>query len=112
MKKYLIVKNETLTALLDCFSSQEEFYDFGYDLSLLIEEIIFTGAVARREQENTEQVKLLAVKQFFLLAMFCRENMDLIKDLVNVVEYTEISEEEKQKLDDEYIDDGCDDIEG
>ena len=98
MKKNFLVKTESLKKILDCFSDHDEFREFASDLSGMIDEIIFAGHLAHRNIENDEFVIIMALKQFFVFGLFCQQNVEIIHQLINVVEYTEITEEEKKNL--------------
>lgn len=98
MKKYLVVKTENLQKILNCFANQEEFENFAGELAGMIDEIIFSGHVAQRNIENTEFVTLMALKQFFIFGVFCQQNIELIHEMIKVIEYTEVTEEEKKGM--------------
>ncbi len=94
MKRYMIVKRESLKKMLDCFSSEEEFVAFSDELSALVQEITFAGTLALRNQEDQELVTTMALKQHFVLALFCKQNIEIIHELIKAVEYTEVTEQE------------------
>lgn len=102
MKKYMVVKTEILEKILRCFANQEEFETFAGEFGGMIEEVVFAGQVANRNIEDKELVNLMTVKQIFLLGLFCQQNLDVIHDLVSIIEYTEITEEQKKGLSKEF----------
>ncbi len=98
MKKYLLVTTDTLENIMNCFCDDDEFAGFTGDLSSMIGEVIYTGQKALRESDDEEFVSLMQLKQVFLFAMFCRDYIEVIHDLVNVAEYSEITQEQKDQL--------------
>ena len=68
----------------------------------MIDEILFTGQLIQRNLDNQEVVSVLAIKQYFLFALFCKENIELIQQLIGVVDYTEVSKEEKDRFNEEH----------
>jgi hypothetical protein len=101
MKKYLVVKADMLNKILDCFSSEQEFMDFGNELGVMIEEIVFASQLAGRNLEDKAFQNEVVLKQYFLLGLFLRNNIDTIHDLVRVIDYEEITEEDKKKLEEQ-----------
>lgn len=102
MNRYMVVKTEDLLKLLECFSTQAEFTEFGEGLACTIDEIVFTGNVVARNMDKKEFVSLMTMKQIFIFALFCRDNMDTIHDLVSKIEYEEVTEEVKKELEREF----------
>jgi hypothetical protein len=92
------VKTESLKKILDCFTNQEEFHNFAQDLAGVIDEIVFTGHVAHRNLDHDEFVTLMALKQFFVFGLFCQQNIEVIHELIKVIEYTEVTEDEKKDM--------------
>ncbi len=106
MKKYILVKPESLKKILDSFANQEEFQEFTESLSSTIDEILFTSQLASRNKEDHETYTVLCVKTLFILGLFCQQNMDIIHQIVNAIEYTDITKEQIEKIsEDKGIDD-------
>lgn len=99
MRRYMVVQKSTLVSLLDSFTDEEEFVKFGQDMSDLLEEMIYTGYTARRNLEDSEQVTALTLKQYFLFALFCKDNIEVLQQMMRVVDYKEVSPEEKAAMD-------------
>lgn len=98
MKTYIVIKTDCLIKMLDSFGTPEELEEFGTQLSSLIEEIIFAGNLSERNMDKPEFVRLMTMKQLFLFTLFCRNNVDLIHDLISKIDYTEITEEERNEI--------------
>ena len=96
MKKYMVVTSETLTNLGKCFSTIEELETFVLHLDELGKEIMFSTIL--RNKVGKDNLTYVVLKQISILALFCRENMELMQQLVNRVEYKEISEDEAEEI--------------
>jgi tRNA C32,U32 (ribose-2'-O)-methylase TrmJ len=102
MKRYYSVKTEILAELLECFATQEEFIEFTHHLNGMTEEMLFINQLTVRNSEDSEVVTLMALKRLFILAIFVKENIEVLHELIRKVQYTEkdeISEEERKGLD-------------
>lgn len=97
MKRHMIVKGEVLKKVLDCFCTQDEFQDFLVDMGGLMNELNYSGQTAWRDIDNKELGNLMAMKQVFLMGQFCKDNIEVIRDLIRVVEYTEKIPENMKK---------------
>lgn len=96
-KKMVIVEAETLKNLLDCFSNAEEYQTYIESLVGLITEFTFSRAFQERA-DTQDEVDNQTIKQVFMMAIFFRENYDLIQNLVRVVDYKHATEEEAQEF--------------
>lgn len=103
MKKYMYVTNETLAKIMSCFANREELNEFAMSLSITVDEITYAASQAIREEPGTERFHSLIAKQYFHMALFCRKNIDVIHELIKAVDYSEITEEEKTRLENESI---------
>jgi hypothetical protein len=89
MKNYRLVKTETIQKMLATFTDDTEYQEFGLSLNQLGQELQYLGLKMVREPDK---LALALAKQVFCFAMFCRDNMELIQDLVGTVDYSHVSE--------------------
>lgn len=94
----MIVKREVLQKLLECFADQEEFIQFSADLNGMINEILFAGQLAYRNIDNEDYVRLMVIKQFFVLGVFFKENVELLHEMMKSIEFREVTQKEKDRL--------------
>ena len=95
MKKFRLVKSETLHNMLARFTDDKEYQEFGLGLNQLGQELQYLGLKMVREPEK---LAMALAKQTFCFAMFCRDNIELIQDLVGTVEYDNVSESAVKSL--------------
>lgn len=95
MKKYMVVKTETLEKILNCFTEKDELDQFMLELHILIDEINFSNMLIIRSVEDSEEGTVLLLKQLFLLSVFFKKNIEVLKSIMQVVEYREVTEEKK-----------------
>lgn len=95
MKKFLMVKTECLENILKCFADQEEFVTFSQQLSSAVDEITFASQVANRAIDNENLYTIMSLKQLFIIALLFKNNIELIHQMIRVVDYLEITEEDK-----------------
>lgn len=96
--KYMVVKSEILQKIAASFSTAEEFLQFASTLQSLVKELEFGNQLIERNIEDENIVNVSILKQIFLFGVFCRANMDVVKEIVNVVEFKEISKEESDQM--------------
>jgi hypothetical protein len=101
MKKHMVVKKECLSRILDCFSSREEFDDFLHMFYTLVREVTFANECARRDIENEEYAKIIMLKQLFVLGLFCKSNIEILRELIQAIEYDELTNEQIEALKEE-----------
>jgi len=100
MKKRIVVTSDTLQRMTDCFTSHEELNAFLGDLTGLADEITFTNQlICRHLQDSDNRMALiLTMKRVVLFAIMCKENIEVIHDLLGVIEYKEITETRQQDI--------------
>jgi hypothetical protein len=103
LKKYMLVTTQTLEKLADCFSGADEYAAFSVDMEELTSELTFCLESRKRAAES--QSAYLTLRQFCVFALFCREHMELIHQLIRNLDCEEISEEEMKRINAEYDDD-------
>ena len=96
-KNFVSVQTKDLVALLDCFTSADEFEQFCTQMSVMVQEIKFTSEVQIRNSDDGF-VSMLQMKQLFLLTLFCRENFELIRELVGKLKYDPVDDQEAERL--------------
>jgi hypothetical protein len=94
------VTAESLQRMADCFASPEELHAFLGDLTGLADEITFTNQLLVRSLDNndTRMSLLLTMKRMFLFTIFCKENIEVLHDLIAALEYKEIGEARHQDI--------------
>lgn len=96
MLKNVIVKGDVLKSLLNTFSSSEEFVEFstmflGTTLDYLATFHQLQDLDAKDCRGNEEYTQLTA-KSVFLIALFCRANIDIIHELVKKVDFEQVEQ--------------------
>lgn len=97
----MVVKVRTLENILKCFANEDEFEEFYTAMHLMIQEISFTNQLAARSLSDEETYKTLVVKEIFLLGVFVKEHIEQLRDIINKVEFSEVSAADKKKLEDD-----------
>ena len=95
MKKnnHFQVSVETLNKLITTFSDSEEYGGFIHKLDVLVEEISYLQHLSHR-QEDHNGLCIINAQSLLSIALFCRENMDVIHELVRRVEIETLPEGE------------------
>lgn len=96
MKKMLMIDNECLLKLADCFSDTEEMQTFLQQIEATTKELIFLGMLRDRVEEDAGPAVLM--QQVAVLTLFCREHIELIQQLIQNLETREMTEEERQEM--------------
>jgi hypothetical protein len=96
LKRYMMITPTTLTKLGQCFSNPEEIQLFIHQMDELASEVSFS--VQMRKRVSDEDAALVLLKQVAMFTVFCREYMDLVQQLVANLDCKEITEEEKNKM--------------
>lgn len=98
MKKHVIITTESLVKLSQCFSDPEEVQTFIQQMGDVIDEIHFYSQLRLRSETEEEGIVAL-LKQVCVFSMFCREHFELIHQLISIVEFRDLTEEEFQEMD-------------
>ena len=96
MKNYMMITQESLLKISQCFSNGEEIETFMTHFMDLTEETYFNMLLAKRTDDDT--ATNLFMKQLCLLAIFCREHIELIHEMINALDCRPMSHEEIDKL--------------
>lgn len=94
-KKYIVVSGPVLMEMMDCFASLDEFDHFIADLISCMEEMKFIESTGRRDSDNEKAPAIAAMRMMFLFAYFCRDNIELIQQLVPKIRFDMMDDEEK-----------------
>lgn len=97
-KQYMQITNESLTKIMGCFTDDENLRSFIRHLENLNSELSFNFSLMKRVDD--ENITSVALKQVCLLTIFCREYIDLIHDLISHLQYTKLTQDELNKLQD------------
>lgn len=95
-KYYNVVTLENLKKLADCFSDGDEFETFMSHVADLSNEMYFNFLLLPRVDTNSGVT--VAMKQVFAIALFVREHMELINELVRAVECQKMTKEQVDEL--------------
>lgn len=96
MTKYVVVNKEVLQKLLKCATKdEEECYRFLADLYDMSKDLLFGHEASLRNAQNTDFCITTLVKNLFMFTMFCRENWELINEMMSCVEYKSMTEAER-----------------
>lgn len=71
----------------------------GLSINQMQNELMYLGMQMSRDKE--ERISMYVTKQIMTLALYCRSNMELIQQLVSVIEFETITEEQLRKLEEE-----------
>jgi hypothetical protein len=96
MKNYVIITKEDSLKLLDAFSDLNEMDVFFKGLSDLMNEHLFNSMMMSRVDQDTADSIFL--KQICMFSMFCRDNIELIHQLVKNLNVRPMTEDEIQQL--------------
>lgn len=96
--KYVVVQTDVLKKIAGCFSSEEEYTEFAHSMQSLVRDLEFDNQIIDRNIENETVVDVTVLKQIFMFGAFCRENMDVISEIVRFVDFKEITKEERDRI--------------
>lgn len=106
MMNYRLVKAETIKKMIDTFCNDDEYQTFCISLNQLSQELQY---LALRMVRDPEKMSTSLLKQVFTFSMFCRDNMDLLQELINIVDYNVIDKEMVKNLKEEgELEENCD----
>lgn len=94
-----MVTQEMVNKLESCFSDADEMRQFFHSLEELISELTFSFQMRKRLDD--EAAALILVKELCWFTLFCRENLELIHQLIANIDYKELTEEEAKRLKDQ-----------
>lgn len=96
MKKYMLVTPETLAKLGESFANAEELETFVTQMDQVAQEVIFSGQL--RAKVPREHLPYVVLKQICVFALFCREHVELLQQLIQDLDCREITAEELQQI--------------
>lgn len=97
MEKIKVFTEESLSEMSRCFSDSEELNDFINHIELMTREQSFLSDLNSRIH-NTDVIAYNFLRQVVIVTIFCREHIELIKQLISAIKYDEITEDEYQAL--------------
>lgn len=100
MRKQIILTDECVRNIAQSFSDPEEAQFFISDLDDATDELSFLYQL-RIRSTSEEQTALFVIKQACTLAMFCREHIELVQQLISCLDYRDLTEEELKELEGE-----------
>ena|ERR1700733_585169 len=95
--RYLRVNSDAIIKIKDCFTGLDEYTDFIRGFNETIDDHLFTSSKIVREQDENKIV-ILTIRQIIVMALYFREHIDLIHQIISVLDCKEISEEEMVAL--------------
>ncbi len=93
---YNIITSESLSKVIDCFADQEEFATFLYHLHKVSDEMHFNFLLI--PQVSVEDGVTIALKQVISAAMFYREHIELMQQLIRVVDCQKMTKEQVEEM--------------
>lgn len=97
MRKHVLVTHESLTKIAACFSDSDEVMTFINQMDDVIDELSFYVKLRDRTADENEYASIL-LKQVCVFAMFSREHVELIQQLLSCLEYRDLTDEEINQL--------------
>lgn len=102
MKKIMVISNECLLKLANCFSDNDELKTFITQMEASMREMSFLSMLRDRVEDDEGPVALM--QQVAVFSLFCREHTELIQQLIRNLDGKEMTEDEvKEMMDDEGI---------
>lgn len=92
MKKVRVVTTETLQRIANCFSDHGEVVSFITNLEEVVDDINL--CVIHRKRSNSTKGSKLILEEICRMAIFCREYVELIRDLIRNIDLQEMDEDE------------------
>ncbi len=97
MTRYLKVNTEAFFDYLEAIEDIQELHEFIIQYQKLSQDT--SSNFAAKEALTDADIRALVVsRQILSLAMFCRENWELIRDLSASISYTELTQEEADEI--------------
>jgi hypothetical protein len=96
MKEYKFVSKESSHKLLEAFSSTDEMDEFMHNFSMFVKEQFWMHSTA--ERASVDDAVTMFLSQLSLFTIFCRQNIELIKELVARLEVQNMTEEQIEEL--------------
>lgn len=94
----MLIKVESLQGIYDCFSGQEEFDQFLVEMAVMIDEVHYTGQKAARNKHDEQFAMALVLKQCFLFTLFCKDHIELIRQMMPHIEYEVVDGKRKKQI--------------
>ncbi len=91
-----MVTPETIDKLIKCFESTEEVTVFLEQMKTLSDELIFNFSLMQRVDDLSSFN--VCTKIICLFSLFCRENVEIVRQLISNIEFKELTEEDMKKL--------------
>lgn len=98
MKRYLMSKPSTLQKLLDCFHSNEDFLMFLNDWIEVTKQSENIDKLLAKFEGNQESQTVIMAHLLLEIGIFCRNNFDTLKDIVNASEWEYVDQEKLDEL--------------
>jgi hypothetical protein len=98
MKQYKLVNAKSMENMARCFSSSDELATFINHLEGCSTEVQFMAEF--RSRISDDEAVYVILREMCVMAVFFREHLDLIHQLVQCIESKDITEEEFNKLKD------------
>lgn len=96
MKQHKVITQEILAKLDACFSDQEEIYTFLTSLKDVTDDLHFLILLSNKVEDK--DLPNILMKQICVFALFCRENFDLVRELVEKIDWKNMTEEQINNL--------------
>jgi hypothetical protein len=94
--KYGMITTEVMDKMCACFSSVQEVMDFCDTIEEVGRELVFLARLRERLPDMANAG--MRMKEIAMLVMFFRDNIEILRQLVNVCEIKPVSDEEVEKM--------------
>lgn len=94
MEKHFLVKESMLYKVGESFSDINELFEFMDNLAEMIQQISKSSYFAINTVLTTREKGLVLLQQLFTFAVFCRNNIEEIREMISKVDYIELTEDE------------------
>ena len=97
-KRYVVIKEEEIQAMLKSFVSHDEFNEFMQQMFFMERELALCAKNMDRYKPEDPEFMSHLIRYLFTFSVFCRENFEALRSLVKNLSFREISELEKDEL--------------
>lgn len=101
MKIYRVLKKECFGKLESCFTSHEEIEEFDLAMRMMGDEMHFLTMLRMRAKIDGKREALM--KQYATMVLFYREYFELLRNIISVLEFEEMTEDQIKQMEEDEI---------
>ncbi len=94
--KYAMLTTEVLDKMCKCFDSVQEIIDFCDTIENISAELIFLKKL--RDHLPSDSEPSIRMKAITMLTLFVRDNIEILRNLIQVCEVTHLDEEKVKRM--------------